>query len=178
MLVLHLGHFTIDLQLLHITELLKPLLPKNKITFLFFSNSIFIDFIRVLVSPSFGLSMDESMIVIIGSLDLKYLFSSLYSWYLFIFMFRAVSKDGVALPRITGHLKLWPLNIPMSRALYLNFSVCLYEPSCSSSTTISPNFLKGKKNRRSCPYYNNFFSSVACFPDLMLLNRGQIRMIL
>ena len=37
----------------------------------------------------------------------------------------SVSKDGVALPRTTGQLKYFARTIPISLALYLNFSLCL-----------------------------------------------------
>jgi len=63
-----------------------------------------------------------------------------------------LSKLGVALPKIRLALWLSAKTKLISLAWYLGFrSCCLYDGSCSSSTTINPKFLNGKNNAERGP---------------------------
>ena len=58
--------------------------------------------------------------------------------------FTQVSKEGVAEAKITEPCSIEALITAISRAEYNTPSSCLYDVSCSSSTTINPKFLNGR----------------------------------
>ena len=62
-----------------------------------------------------------------------------------------VSIDGVAELRIIGQLEFFALIIAKSLAFIINLSSCLYDGSCSSSTTIIPKFLNGRNKEDRVP---------------------------
>ena len=62
-----------------------------------------------------------------------------------------VSKEGIDVDNKIGIFSIEALEIAMSLALYLIPSSCLYEASCSSSTTINPRFLKGRNKADLAP---------------------------
>ena len=64
--------------------------------------------------------------------------------YLPISAFAQVSKEGVADAKTTEACSIEALITAISRAEYSTPSSCLYDISCSSSTTIKPKFLNGR----------------------------------
>ena len=62
-----------------------------------------------------------------------------------------LSNDGVAEARTTCAPQIDARSTAMSRALYSTPSSCLYEVSCSSSTTIKPRFWNGKNSADRAP---------------------------
>ena len=65
-----------------------------------------------------------------------------------------VSNEGIEVDSKIGIFSIDALEIAISLALYLIPSSCLYEESCSSSTTINPKFLNGKNNDDLAPTTN------------------------
>ena len=64
------------------------------------------------------------------------------------------SNEGVAELNITKQLAFFARTTEKSLALIINCSSCLYELSCSSSITIKPSLLKGKKRADLVPIIN------------------------
>ena len=62
-----------------------------------------------------------------------------------------VSKEGVADAKITAPISIEALITAISRAEYNAPSSCLYDVSCSSSTTINPKFLNGRYKDERAP---------------------------
>ena len=82
-----------------------------------------------------------------------------------------VSIEGIDVTKFIGMFSSEALVIAMSLALYETPSSCLYDTSCSSSTTIIPKFLKGKKRDDLAPIAILILPSVIPFQiiDLFFL---------
>jgi hypothetical protein len=65
--------------------------------------------------------------------------------------FLQLSREGVALPRTHTAPSRWALRTARSRAWYRGASDCLYDPSCSSSTTMAPSSGSGAKSAERAP---------------------------
>ena len=98
-----------------------------------------------------------------GNFAFPALFLRVRYLYLLFTCWLKLSNDGVAEPRIIGILKFFALMTARSLAEYLKPSCCLYEISCSSSTTINPRFLKGAKMADLVPRIILVFDSCIFF---------------
>ena len=73
-----------------------------------------------------------------------------------------LSREGVAEPRTHTASRAAARTTARSRAWYRGASDCLYEPSCSSSTTMAPRSLTGAKRADRAPTATVFSPAWSC----------------
>ena len=98
-----------------------------------------------------NLFFDKSTKLIWGRGKPEYCLDKKTWWYFLWLILLMVSKEGVAEARINLFFSKFAFTTARSLAWYRMLSSCLYDESCSSSITVSPKFVKGKKRLDRAP---------------------------